>query len=334
MKIITVLILISMITAPGSILFIQYGPGNDFGEPEYVISGDDRPPVSEMITVPTTLLTDNSEPVLLKWIGVDGVGGSDVRSFDIQIKIHYLYDPDVDARAAVMPYWEDYLTDTMKRSEHFYPEDNAVYYFRIRATDYAGNVEKWPVHYDASFIYIQMNSSDVKLPEHYEGVLERLIHRLEYIASQIVEIPENPDGALDRTIHRLKQIEGVKDDIHSTIRGIRENWPPVADAGEDVTANIYVGPYVYENTRDYIEAQIDDLEDHGYMEFNGSNSYDPDGNITSYVWDFGDGTVGYGEYVSHRYLFPGDYNVTLTVFDNNRAHDQDSINCHVQIISF
>jgi len=51
---------------------------------------------------------------------------------------------------------------------------------------------------------------------------------------------------------------------------------------------------------------------------NASGSYDPDGYIVSYTWDFGDGspwkTVA-SPVVNHFYEI-GDYNITLTVTDN------------------
>jgi Tol biopolymer transport system component/chitodextrinase len=50
--------------------------------------------------------------------------------------------------------------------------------------------------------------------------------------------------------------------------------------------------------------------------FNGSESFDPDGNIFYYVWRFGDGRVGSGGTASHTYAAAGTYAVTLTVFDN------------------
>jgi glucose/arabinose dehydrogenase len=50
--------------------------------------------------------------------------------------------------------------------------------------------------------------------------------------------------------------------------------------------------------------------------FNASGSYDPDGTIVSYSWDFGDLATGSGVTTSHRYTSPGTYNVTLTVTDN------------------
>jgi parallel beta-helix repeat protein len=69
--------------------------------------------------------------------------------------------------------------------------------------------------------------------------------------------------------------------------------PPVADAG---------GPYSeYENVP---------------IIFDSSNSYDPDGVIESYHWDFGDGTTGNGVSPIHIYTVVNNYTVTLTVTDD------------------
>ena len=54
-------------------------------------------------------------------------------------------------------------------------------------------------------------------------------------------------------------------------------------------------------------------------EFDGSGSYDPDGSVVSYSWDFGDGSSGAGATPSHGYAAPGRYSVTLTVKDNRGA---------------
>lgn len=52
---------------------------------------------------------------------------------------------------------------------------------------------------------------------------------------------------------------------------------------------------------------------------NGSASSDPDGSITSYAWQFGDGNSGSGASPSHTYAAPGTYEVRLTVTDNSGA---------------
>ena len=51
--------------------------------------------------------------------------------------------------------------------------------------------------------------------------------------------------------------------------------------------------------------------------FNASSSYDADGAITSYTWDFGDGTSESGKTVSHTYTNVGAHTAKLTVRDND-----------------
>jgi PKD repeat protein len=50
--------------------------------------------------------------------------------------------------------------------------------------------------------------------------------------------------------------------------------------------------------------------------FDGSGSYDADGDMLSYHWDFGDGTTAEGQKATHAYLKRGAYTVTLKVDDN------------------
>jgi PKD repeat protein len=50
--------------------------------------------------------------------------------------------------------------------------------------------------------------------------------------------------------------------------------------------------------------------------FDGSGSYDPDGDALTYMWDFGDGTTAQGTKVTHAYTKRGTYMVTLKVDDN------------------
>jgi PKD repeat protein len=70
------------------------------------------------------------------------------------------------------------------------------------------------------------------------------------------------------------------------------NNPPVANAG---------GPYTgYTNQEITLDA---------------SNSYDSDGEIINYTWDFGDSNMSYGAIVKHIFSEIGNYSVTLTVKD-------------------
>ncbi len=52
-------------------------------------------------------------------------------------------------------------------------------------------------------------------------------------------------------------------------------------------------------------------------EFDGSQSYDADGDNLTYTWNFGDGATGDGAQVTHIYTTIGKYLVTLTVNDNS-----------------
>ena len=79
--------------------------------------------------------------------------------------------------------------------------------------------------------------------------------------------------------------------------------PPVADVG---------GPY----DNDYGDFLV---------HFDGSESYDIDGEIVNYTWDFGDGSTGFGVQPNHSYEpTTGIYVITLTVEDNDGLTDSDS----------
>jgi len=55
--------------------------------------------------------------------------------------------------------------------------------------------------------------------------------------------------------------------------------------------------------------------------FDATASFDSDGVIVGYFWDFGDGTTSAGMVVSHVYTTAGSYAVTLTVIDNDGLTD-------------
>ncbi|MGC9308071.1 MAG: PKD domain-containing protein, partial [Thermoplasmatota archaeon] len=73
----------------------------------------------------------------------------------------------------------------------------------------------------------------------------------------------------------------------------------------------------------YTPEQPTDIE---AVRFNASSSNDSDGIITTYEWNFGDGTTGSGMTPSHQYANNSVYEVTLTVTDDNGATDTASHN--------
>ena len=86
-----------------------------------------------------------------------------------------------------------------------------------------------------------------------------------------------------------------------TINDDSSNHPPVANAG---------GPYSY-----YVNAEIN---------IDGSDSYDDDGSIVEYLWDFGDDITGTGKSQTHTYTAPGNYSIMLTVTDEHGGTSTDS----------
>ncbi|HDL85313.1 MAG TPA: PKD domain-containing protein [Candidatus Acetothermia bacterium] len=59
--------------------------------------------------------------------------------------------------------------------------------------------------------------------------------------------------------------------------------------------------------------------------FDATLSYDSNGQIKSYLWDFGDGASGQGAQVTHNYDKNGTYRVSLTVIDNHGASGASSL---------
>ena len=81
-----------------------------------------------------------------------------------------------------------------------------------------------------------------------------------------------------------------------------DNMKPVADAGGDINQ-------VYTKI----------------VRLDASSSYDPDGKIVKFVWDFGDGQSAEGMTIDHTYNQYGTYNASLLVVDNDGATDTDEI---------
>ena len=55
------------------------------------------------------------------------------------------------------------------------------------------------------------------------------------------------------------------------------------------------------------------------VNFTANQSYDPDGTLVAYLWDFGDDAISTNETTNHVYIRPNVYAVTLTVTDNDGA---------------
>jgi len=97
----------------------------------------------------------------------------------------------------------------------------------------------------------------------------------------------------------IEDNNGAADSIIKTITVAYENIPPVSDPN---------GPY---------NGIAGDN-----INFDGSGSYDTDGTIVNYTWDFRDSETGYGMTVDHSYAIAGEYNVILIVTDDDGAKNK------------
>jgi PKD repeat protein len=88
------------------------------------------------------------------------------------------------------------------------------------------------------------------------------------------------------------------------------NQPPVADVG---------GPYSGDEDTP--------------VGFDGSASTDPDNDPLSYSWDFGDGSIGSGEFPSHTYSYGGEFTVVLTVLDGVSGEDTAQTTVSIQEVN-
>lgn len=332
MKNLIVGLIVTMIIVPVSTVMIfepeVLGIGNI--QPDYY---DDIAPSSGMKTPKIFVFFHNDSwyckgiptPIIIvAWHGEDNPRGSGIKWYDVQYaKVTFKCKT---IHAAVIPPdpcwynpiykspWRDFQSQTTNTSTEFELEPDCIYVFRCRATDNAGNVEPWPEYWDSHTVSI-----GIEIPP---GITDELRDEFE---EGIERIQSSHYG----TLALIKT--SPKDELKEVIDGIRSNKLPVADAGGDCFGGIQRSPVIYEDIYDFIES-IAPSEPYAEIEFNGSGSYDPDGELVSYLWDFGDGTYGNGVIVEHIYFVPGEYNVTLTVTDNFGATDQDSLICEIGIV--
>jgi PKD repeat protein len=133
-------------------------------------------------------------------------------------------------------------------------------------------------------------------------------------------VPTSIKNSSSKTYREPHNITAIKD----SVKGVEnEVWgssviinlnidvlgpPPIADAGSDQT--VYSRYPVY---------------------FDGSGSYDPNGYIDNYTWNFNDGSPhGFGVNPTHRFLSTGVYSVILTVTDDDGRTDSDS--CKIKVL--
>lgn len=114
---------------------------------------------------------------------------------------------------------------------------------------------------------------------------------------QPVVSPEASPTAPSTPVPQPQASPGAGPTVVVTVDSCQNNDAPSADANGPYTAMLGKGQ--------------------AFVTLDGNGSTDPDGSITEYEWDFGDGsTPGTGKTVTHGYSSRGVYTATLTVTDN------------------
>ncbi|WP_169336372.1 NosD domain-containing protein [Archaeoglobus sulfaticallidus] len=168
---------------------------------------------------------------------------------------------------------------------------NGVYQFRVYGRDLAGNWNSTEVRnvtistplVEGGYILTLSLSSDFSRPSEEDG----------YAISLVI---------ISRAGHVFEE-GGYR--IHLALQGLKSTIAKAQVSNTQPVAIFTIIPS---------PATINEE-----VEFNASLSYDPDGFIVDYTWNFGDGniTTTNQPIITHVYSSSGNYTVTLTVIDND-----------------
>jgi len=141
-----------------------------------------------------------------------------------------------------------------------------------------------------------------------EDILKIVINESAWVNASI----DTSTGADDVVIEiKLNRIECEEEHNPDNLFVLEKNQPPIADANGPITGN-----------------------EGSPLTFDGLGSYDPDGIILKYKWDFGDGASATDTLTPiHAYGDNGTYTVTLTMTDNDKGVGADTLTIDVNNVA-
>lgn len=120
-------------------------------------------------------------------------------------------------------------------------------------------------------------------------------------------------SSVDGSLHRLGFADGAADPTTDTVVS-----SPATDGHNWRASSLFLfGPATFPNAAPTASATSSCTS--LTCTFDGSQSRDSDGSVSSYAWTFGDGSTGTGVAPTHGYAHAGTYTVSLVVTDNGGA---------------
>jgi hypothetical protein len=293
--------------------------GDDIGDTPYDIPGKDPPNqdryplVGSQNQQPTAYINSISPnpAVQGETVYFDGHGTDDGRI------IGWEWQSDLDG---VLSYSEDFSTSTLSVGTH-------TIRFKVKDKD-----EQWSSYAVDTLVINSQSTANQKPTAEIVSVKPSNVIAGEYVYFH--GFGKDPDGMVVEYSWR-SSVDGVLSDSSTfntsnlTVGTHTIYFKVKDDSGEwsdEVSTEVVVNPnastpvnkYPVANAGGLYSCYVDEK-----ISLIGSGSYDEDGTIIEYFWDFGDGTIGRGVSPTHIYSRPGNYTVVLTVKDDSGSIASD-----------
>ncbi len=171
----------------------------------------------------------------------------------------------------------------------------------------------------------QIPDSAFKAPKYIQLQKDKLKNRVDNVKRLVNQAtPNSWNSAIFILTWRIRRCL----DYTKRFAWVKDPLPAILDLIDEIIADI---ESLFINTPPVALLEINGMDPGQYytapkgmeLTFSGSSSWDEDGHIAQWRWDFSDGTpVQSGETVKHTFTTAGTYRVTLTVEDNGSPPEE------------